>query len=83
MAKTKAKGKVDQKSQRKRKGKHRGLKFSAGQQVNPGNIIVRQLGSKFHPGPGTKIGRDFTIYAQRKGIVKFKKKHGNKLICVY
>ena len=82
MAKTKAKGKVNQKSGRKRKGKHRGVKLYAGQTVEPGNIIVRQLGSRFHPGPGTKMGRDFTIYAQRKGIIKFKKKQGNKLVCV-
>lgn len=83
MAKTKAKGKVNQKSQRKRKGKRRGIKLYGGQTVEPGNIIVRQLGSKFHSGPGTKMGRDFTIYAKRKGIIKFKKKQGNKLVCVY
>jgi len=83
MAKTKAKGKVNQKSQRKRTGKRRGIKLFGGQIAEPGNIIVRQLGSKFHPGPGTKMGRDFTIYAQRKGIVKFEKKQGNKLVCVH
>jgi large subunit ribosomal protein L27 len=83
MAKTKAKGKVNQKSQRKRRGKHRGIKLFSGQTVEPGNIIVRQLGSRFHPGPGTKMGRDFTIYADRKGIIKFKNKRDNKLVCVY
>lgn len=83
MAKTKAKGKVNQKSQQKRKGKRRGLKLSGGQTVKPGNIIIRQLGTKFHPGPGTKMGRDFTIYAQKNGVLKFKDKKGNKLVCVY
>jgi len=83
MAKTKAKGKVNQKSQRMRRGKHRGVKLYAGQTAEPGNIIVRQLGSKFHAGPGTKMGRDFTIYADRRGIVKFENKRDNKLVCVY
>ncbi len=83
MAKTKAKGKVNQKSQRKRKGKHRGIKLSGGQTAKEGNIIVRQVGSKFHAGPGTKMGRDFTIYALRNGIVKFEKRQGTKQVCVY
>lgn len=42
-----------------------------GQQVQIGNIIVRQKGTKFHPGTGVKMGRDFTIYATTEGKVKF------------
>ncbi len=82
MAKTKAKGKVSQKSQRKRRGKRRGVKIFGGQEAKPGNIIVRQVGTKFHPGKGTKLGRDFTIYATRRGIVKFIDKQGKKVISV-
>ena len=82
MAKTKAKGKVSQKSQRKRSGKRRGVKIFGGQEVLPGNIIVRQVGTKFHSGNGTKLGRDYTIYATRRGIVKFTKTKGKKVISV-
>jgi large subunit ribosomal protein L27 len=82
MAKTKAKGKVSQKSQRKRSGKRRGVKIFGGQEVHPGNIIVRQVGTKFHSGDGTKLGRDFTIYATRRGVVKFTNKQGKKVISV-
>jgi len=80
MAKTKAKGKVNQKSARP--GKRLGLKAAAGQKVKVGDILVRQRGSTFHSGPGTKVGRDYTVYAMRRGNVKFKKRLGKKLICV-
>lgn len=51
--------------------KMRGVKMYGGQQVQIGNIIVRQKGTKFHPGTGVKMGRDFTIYATTEGKVKF------------
>ena len=60
--------------------KRLGVKVFGGQKVYPGNIIVRQRGTKFHPGEGTKMGRDFTIYAVREGKVLFKRKLGDKLI---
>jgi len=80
MSKTKAKGKVNQKTTRP--GKRLGLKISAGQGVKIGDILVRQRGTTFHSGEGTKLGRDYTIYANRRGIVKFKKRLGKKLVCV-
>ena len=52
-------------------GKRRGVKIFAGQKVQAGNIIVRQLGTKDHPGSGVGIGRDYTIYAELDGIVKY------------
>lgn len=58
-------------------GKRLGLKRAAGQKVNQGTIIVRQKGTKFHPGNGTKMGRDFTIFAAREGIVAFRKMTGH------
>jgi large subunit ribosomal protein L27 len=49
-----------------------GVKIFDGQTVQPGNIIVRQRGTKFRPGPGTSIGRDDTIFAVRAGTVTFR-----------
>lgn len=70
------------KGSRKSVAKRLGVKIFGGQEVVPGNIIVRQRGTKFHPGEGTKIGRDFTIYATRKGKVLFKQKFGDKFIVI-
>lgn len=80
MAHTKAQGKTRQKSNRP--GQRRGVKVFGGQKINTGEIIVRQVGSKFHSGPGTKTGRDFTIYAAKPGIVKFFKRLGRSFISV-
>ena len=54
-------------------GQRRGVKRYGGQQVLAGNIIVRQLGTKIHPGSGVGLGRDFTIFATCDGVVKFEK----------
>jgi large subunit ribosomal protein L27 len=51
--------------------KMRGVKKYGGEYVVPGNIIVRQKGTKFHLGTGVKMGRDFTIFAVESGSVKF------------
>ena len=58
-------------------GQRRGVKRFGGQNVLAGNIIVRQLGTKVHPGQGVGLGRDYTIYATCDGIVKFEK-YGRK-----
>ena len=52
--------------------KRLGVKVFAGQAVTGGEIIVRQRGTRFKPGPGTGIGRDDTIFATRAGNVEFK-----------
>ncbi len=54
-------------------GQRRGVKRFGGQSVLAGNIIVRQLGTKVHPGQGVGLGRDFTIFATQDGVVKFEK----------
>lgn len=54
-------------------GQRRGVKRFGGQPVVSGNIIVRQVGTKVHPGTGVGLGRDFTIFATRDGVVKFEK----------
>ncbi|MFZ4712652.1 MAG: 50S ribosomal protein L27 [Bacteriovoracaceae bacterium] len=56
--------------------KMRGVKRYGGEIVTPGQIIVRQKGTKFHPGTGVKMGTDFTIFAMIEGSVKFA--HYNK-----
>ncbi|HET9063622.1 MAG TPA: 50S ribosomal protein L27 [Candidatus Binatia bacterium] len=54
-------------------GKRRGIKVYAGETVIAGNILVRQLGTRIHPGAGVGIGRDHTIYAKTDGIVKYER----------
>ena len=53
--------------------KRLGVKLFGGQSVSPGNIIVRQRGTRFHPGKNVSIGKDHTIFATSKGKVAFKK----------
>ena len=54
--------------------KRLGVKCFGGQQVIAGNIILRQRGTKFHPGQNVGLGRDYTIFAKSDGIVKFETK---------
>lgn len=63
-------------------GKRRGVKVYGNQLVKVGSIIVRQKGTKFKPGEGTKMGKDFTIYAIRAGKVQFLTKRGEKVVRV-
>lgn len=55
-----------------------GVKIFGGQYVIPGNIIVRQRGTQFHPGVNVGMGRDHTIYAKAEGFVYFEYKPGGK-----
>lgn len=63
-------------------GKRRGVKVYGNQLVKIGSIIVRQKGTKFKPADGTKMGRDFTIYAIKSGKVQFFKKKDEKFVRV-
>lgn len=58
--------------------KRLGVKNYGGQFVIPGNIIVRQRGTKFHPGAGVGMGKDHTLFATRAGFVTFEKMRGRK-----
>jgi len=58
--------------------KRLGVKKFGGEQVIAGNIIVRQRGTKHHPGENVGIGKDHTLYALTDGEVVFKKKKNNK-----
>jgi large subunit ribosomal protein L27 len=59
-------------------GKRLGIKKFGGEIVLPGNIIIRQRGTKFHPGKNVSIGKDHTIFAIKEGIVSFEKKSSGR-----
>ena len=58
--------------------KRLGIKMFGGQKVQTGNIIVRQRGTKYHPGKNVRAGSDDTIYAVKDGTVKFQTKKAKK-----
>ncbi|MBI3954569.1 50S ribosomal protein L27 [Candidatus Collierbacteria bacterium] len=80
MAHVKAGGATRQ--QTPRPGKRLGVKIYGGQKIKAGQIIVRQRGANFHAGPNVGIGRDFTLFALRDGIVNFITRHKTKLASV-
>jgi len=59
-------------------GKRLGWKKFSGEKVNPGNIIVRQRGTKFHPGKNVGMGKDHTLFALTEGFVSVRKMTGFK-----
>jgi large subunit ribosomal protein L27 len=59
-----------------------GVKIFAGQRVGGGEIILRQRGTQFRPGPGAGIGRDHTIFATRAGVVDFKPTRKGRLVSI-
>lgn len=72
MAKTKTKGSTG--LGRDSQPKYLGVKIYQGQKVRPGMIIIRQRGTKFLPGKNVGCGRDYTLFALKPGVVKFKTK---------
>ena len=60
------------------KAKRLGVKRYAGQRVNAGTILVRQRGTRIHPGNNVGVGRDYTLYALIDGIVKFEPTSNNR-----
>lgn len=69
------KGQGTSRNGRDSQSKRLGVKKFGGQAVVAGNIIVRQRGTKFHPGNEVGIGRDFTLFALKDGMVKFDREH--------
>ena len=65
------KGQGSSRNGRDSNAQRRGVKRFGGQLVHPGNILVRQVGTKFHPGKGVGQGTDYTLYALIEGYVKF------------
>lgn len=78
MAHTKSQGAV--KGNRDSIAKRLGVKLFGGEKAVNGNIIVRQKGTKFHAGQGTRIGKDYTIYAVTDGLINFAKKHSDVFV---
>jgi large subunit ribosomal protein L27 len=66
------------KNGRDSESKRLGVKMYGGQDVLAGNILVRQRGTRFHPGVNVGIGRDHTLFAKKDGNVKFEKKGPKK-----
>ena len=60
------------------KAKRLGVKRYAGQQVHAGTILVRQRGTRIHPGSNVGVGRDYTLFALIDGVVKFKPTSNNR-----
>ncbi len=65
------KGQGSSRNGRDSNAQRRGVKRFGGEAVIPGNILVRQVGNKFHPGTGVGQGNDFTLFALVEGVVKF------------
>jgi large subunit ribosomal protein L27 len=76
MAHKKGEGKV--KNGRESESKRLGIKVFGGQKVIAGNIIVRQRGTRHHPGAGVGIGKDHTLFALTDGVVVFRKGRDNR-----
>ncbi|HOB10460.1 MAG: 50S ribosomal protein L27 [Acetomicrobium sp.] len=63
-------------------GKRLGVKRFGGQIVSPGSIIIRQRGTKVHPGQNVGMGKDHTLFALTTGLVKFENKKNRKYVSV-
>ena len=73
------KGQGSSRNGRDSNGQRRGMKIFAGQTVNAGTILVRQLGTRIHPGRNVGLGRDFTLFALTTGTVSYGKSRGRTL----
>ena len=72
------KGVGSSKNGRESESKRLGVKIFGGQGAIAGNIIIRQRGTKHHPGENVGIGKDHTLFALTDGIVRFRKKSNNR-----
>ena len=78
------KGMGSTKNGRDSNSQRRGVKKFGGEFVDAGNIIIRQVGTKVHPGNNVGLGRDYTIYSLVEGVVKFERKDKTrKQVSVY
>ncbi len=71
------KGQGSSRNGRDSQGQRRGVKVYAGQTVNAGTIIVRQVGTSIHPGKNVGLGKDYTLFALTDGVVGFGKSKGH------
>jgi large subunit ribosomal protein L27 len=70
------KGQGSSRNGRDSNGQRRGTKRFAGQQVRAGNILVRQVGTRIHPGANVGCGKDFTLFATVDGVVQYGRSKG-------
>ena len=78
------KGQGSSRNGRDSNGQRRGVKIYAGERVRAGNILVRQVGTRVHPGENVGVGRDWTLFALIDGVVKYER-HGKnrRRVAVY
>jgi len=67
------KGQGSSRNGRDSPGQRRGVKVFAGELVQAGNILVRQLGTRIHPGMNVGLGRDYTLFAKVSGVVRYER----------
>lgn len=70
------KGQGSSRNGRDSNGQRRGVKIFGGQRVTAGSILVRQLGTRIHPGKNVGLGRDYTLFALTDGTVNYGKLRG-------
>ena len=73
------KGQGSSRNGRDSNGQRRGMKVFGGQRVTAGAILVRQLGTRIHPGRNVGLGKDYTLFAKCDGIVSYPKSRGRVL----
>lgn len=76
------KGQGSSKNGRDSNPKYRGIKKYGGEKVKAGNIIVRQLGTKVYNGLNVGIGRDYTLFALKDGVVQYRRRKGRLYVDV-
>ncbi len=76
------KGQGSTRNGRGSRGQRRGVKIYGGQAVIAGNILVRQLGTRIHPGRGVGLGRDHTLFALKNGTVRYYSSKKQTLVAV-
>jgi large subunit ribosomal protein L27 len=76
------KGQGSSRNGRDSNGQRRGVKRFGGQLVKAGNILVRQVGTVFHPGTNVGMGRDFTLFALVEGTVRYAVSRGRQTVSI-
>lgn len=74
------KGQGSSRNGRDSPGQRRGVKVYGSEKVIAGNILVRQVGTLFHPGQNVGMGKDYTLFAKIDGTVKYTKKRGDRRV---
>jgi large subunit ribosomal protein L27 len=74
------KGQGSSRNGRDSQGQRRGVKVYGSENVVSGNILVRQVGTLFHPGENVGMGKDYTLFATAEGTVKYSKTRGDRRV---